>query len=90
MKNIIISNLKVDETIPGYGILESECDWGRFSVVLLNGSISLMKDTMISNTFAGVAVYGGTFVVENTNFVEVGSRGSVKYPSVERHIRCGM
>jgi hypothetical protein len=90
LKNTVFSNIQLDTGASILGSTGSQCEWGLYSVVVLHDAITLIKDVMVSNTFAGVAVHGGTVVVEGTNFTAVGSEGSVKYPSVERHMQCGM
>jgi hypothetical protein len=90
IKNSSFLNLQVDINTVTYNNIDEECKWGMLSVIVLNESVVLMKDVLISNTYAGVAIHGGTMAVDNTNFKIVGGEGSVKYPSIERHIRCGM
>jgi hypothetical protein len=90
IRSTAFSNLKVDTSGVTFESMESECSWGEYSVISSRRSISVLKDSLISNTFAGVSVHDGSFIVETTNFVDVGSHGSLKYPSTERHIRCGM
>jgi hypothetical protein len=85
VRNSVFSNISV-----GSGSANSECEWGSHSVVVLHNAVALIKDTMMSNTYAGISVHGGTAVVEGVNFNVVGWEGSLKYPSVERHLRCGM
>jgi hypothetical protein len=90
VKNSVFTNIQLDTGASILGSARSQCEWGSYSVVVLHDAVTLIKDVMVSNTFAGVAVYGGTAVLEGTNFTAVGSEGSVKYPSIERHMHCGM
>jgi hypothetical protein len=90
IKNSTFSNLQLDKNVMIYSSINTECTWGAFSVMVFNKSVVNMKDVLISNTYAGIAVHGGTTVLDNTNFTGVGSQLNVRYPSVERHIRCGM
>jgi hypothetical protein len=90
LQNTVFSSIQLDTNAAILGSASSECEWGSYSMIILRDAITLIKETMISNTYAGVSVYGGTAVVEGTNFTSVGSQGNTKYPSVERHLRCGM
>jgi hypothetical protein len=90
LKNSVFTNIQLDIGASIVGSAGSQCEWGLYSVVVLHDAFSMIKDVMVSNTFAGVMVHGGTAVFEGTNFTAVGSEGNVKYPSVERHVQCGM
>jgi hypothetical protein len=90
LKNSVFANIQLDTGASILGSAGSQCEWGLYSVVVLHEAVTLIKDVMVSNTFAGVTVHGGTAMVEGTNFTVVGSDGSFNYPSVERHMQCGM
>jgi hypothetical protein len=90
MKNSIFSNVSLETNAEILGSGKSECEWGTYSVIVLNEAVTLIKDTVMSNTFSGIVVHGGTVAVEGTNFTVVGTQGNSKYPSVERHLRCGL
>jgi hypothetical protein len=90
LKSTAFNDIQLDSNAAILGSGNSECEWGLYSVIILRNSISLMENIIMSNTYAGVAVHGGTVAVESSSFITVGSRGNEKYPSVERHLRCGM
>jgi hypothetical protein len=68
----------------------SECEWGLYSVIVLNEAVITIKDTVLRNTYAGIIINGGSADVEDTLFDMVGRDGSSKYPSAERHLKCGI
>jgi hypothetical protein len=90
LKNSVFANIQLDTSASIMGSAESQCESGLYSVIVLHEAMTLIKDVMVSNTFAGVTAHGGTVVIEGTNFTAVGSLGSVKYPSIEKHVQCGM
>jgi hypothetical protein len=90
LKNTIFSNVSLEASAEILGSGKSECEWGSYSVIILNEAVTLIKDTVMSNTFAGIAVHGGTAVVETSNFTIVGTLANSKYTSVEKHLKCGI
>jgi hypothetical protein len=90
LKNTVFSGIQLETSAAILGSPTSECEWGSFSVIILRDAISIIKDTLISDTYAGVSVHGGTAVIDETNFNSVGTQRNSKYPSVERHLTCGM
>jgi hypothetical protein len=90
LKNSQFINIELDSSAAVLGSANTECEWGSYSLIILQNAITVLKDTVISNTFAGVSVQGGIASIEGTNFTSVGSERNMKYPSVERHMRCGM
>jgi hypothetical protein len=90
LKNSIFSNISLDTNADMLGRGKSECEWGCYSVMVVNEAVSLVKDTVFSNTFASIFVHGGTAVVEGSSFTAAGTQPNSKYPSVERHLKCGM
>jgi hypothetical protein len=90
LKNSVLSNIQLDTSAAVLGGASSQCEWGSYSVIVLRETVSSIKDVIVSNTYAGVVVHGGTAVIEGTSFTSVGTETNVKYPSVERHVRCGM
>jgi hypothetical protein len=90
LRNSVLSNIQLDTNAVVLGGAASQCEWGSHSVITLREAVSLIKDVMVLNTYAGVVIHGGTAVVEGTNFTSVGTETGEKYPSVERHLRCGM
>jgi hypothetical protein len=65
------------------------CEWGLYSVIVLHNSLILMKEITMTNTYSGVIVHGGSLLVDEVNFFNVGAITNKKYP-VERRLRCGM
>jgi hypothetical protein len=92
LRNSIFTNisLETNAAVLGDGGGRSECEWGSYSVIELDEAVTSIKDVVMSNTYAGIRVHGGTAVVEGSNFTEVGKQGKLNYPSVERHLRCGL
>jgi hypothetical protein len=90
LESTAFTDIQIDTNALISGSGKSECEWGLYSALILNESITLIKDMIMTNTYAGIAIHGGTAIVERTDFVKVGSQGNAKYPSVERHLKCGM
>jgi hypothetical protein len=89
IRNSAFTNIQLDSSASSLGRAETECVWGTYSLLVFSRSTTQVKDTLLSSTLAGMAIHGGSAVVEGTNFARVGVE-STKYPSVERHVRCGM
>jgi hypothetical protein len=90
LRSTVLDDIQLEPNAAILGSGNSECEWGLHSVIILRNSISHLMDILMSNTYAGVVVHGGTADVEGSNFTSVGSRGNTKYSSVERHLRGGM
>jgi hypothetical protein len=83
-------NIELDGDSGVVGSQTSECEWGLHSVVVLNEAVTTIKDTVMRNTYGGIIINGGSADVENTLFDMVGRGENPKYPSAERHLKCGM
>jgi hypothetical protein len=90
LRNTVFRNISLETSASILGSGNSECEWGLYSVIVLREALTLIKDTVMLNTFAGISVHGGTASLEGTDFSGVGSKESSKYPSVERHLQCGI
>jgi hypothetical protein len=91
IRNSVFTTIQLDVNVE---LLEtttktSVCEWGLYSVIVFRNSLILMKETTLLNTYSGVAVHGGSLLIDEVNFVDVGTITNKKYP-VERRLKCGM